>query len=54
MKAPTTKTILRAVVTEARKELSLNNPDFRCVCYMLVDGLEALGKDEGGRMKDEG
>ncbi len=40
MTAP--KTVLTAVVSEARAELRLINPDYRRVGLMLVDGLEAL------------
>ena len=42
MNPPTTRTVLRAVVREARSELKLINPDIRRVCLMLTDGLEAL------------
>ena len=39
---PATKTVLDAVVTESRKELRLNNPNYRRVGLMLVDALDAL------------
>ena len=41
---PSPRTVLTAVVKEARAELRLNNPDFRCVGLMFADGLEALAE----------
>ena len=42
MSEPSTKTVLTAVVKEVRAELNLINPDYRSVCRMIADGLEAL------------
>jgi hypothetical protein len=42
MPKPDRKTVLTAVVTEVRNELSLNNPDYRAIGRMIADGLEAI------------